>query len=125
MKKANYFYNLPEDLINLIYRKYYSAHVMEELKERPGNFSWIDTDPDWECQLTRDYRIINNTPGAWEFLGLYRNFIRDANRMSPMFKKISNSVCNDSDHTGSSFGCSINIMSLISKIGWKEYKRLY
>ena len=119
----NRFYDLPEDLLNLIYKKYYSTHVLNEILTRPGNFSFIIKDTLWANQLERDYRIIDKIgSGAWKFLKESDyNFVMHANRHNEMFKKIYNGVGDDSDHNGNSFNCSMYIMQNIAKNGWKKF----
>ena len=123
----NRFYNLPEDVLNLIYKKYYSNYVLHELLTRPGNFSFIIKDNMWANQLERDYRIIDKIgPDAWKFLKESDyNFVMYANRHNEMFKKIYNGVGDDSDHSGNSFNCSMYIMQNIAKNGWKEFIKFY
>jgi hypothetical protein len=98
---------------------------MQELLDRPGNFSFLETDEEWIYQLEKDYRLINKIPGAWDFLRncCDDNYMFNANRRDPLFKKINNTICNSSEHTGASFGCIMNNMQIISKFGWIEYKK--
>ena len=63
----NLFYDLPEDILFLIYKKYYSNHVLHELLTMPGNFvSWYNDYNCWFCGCSVPekkqiaYRLINN-----------------------------------------------------------------
>jgi hypothetical protein len=83
----NLFYDLPIELINLVYKQYHTNYVLKQLLTRPGNFSFMDTD--WADILEQDYRVVDNIPGAWEFLRVCDyNFIMYANRRNVIFKKI-------------------------------------
>ena len=121
----NRFYNLPEDLLILIYKKYYSTYVLHELLSIPGNFSFMINDDWWTTQLERDYRIIDKIgPGAWSFLKESDyNFIMYADRYNVMYKKICNGVGMDSGHSANSFELSLYIMQNIAKNGWERYTR--
>ena len=120
--KSNRFYRLPEDILCLIYKKYYSVHVLNQLVTRPGNFAGIMDDSNWTFQLQRDYRIIDKIPGAWDFLkNTEDDFIMNADRRNRIFKCITNCIANDSIHTGFSINCSLNLLQFIAKNGWDYF----
>jgi len=113
--ETNLFYDLPVELINLIYKKYHTKYVLQELLTRPGNFSFLDTH--WSYQLECDYRAVDNIPGAWEFLRICDyNFILYANRRDFIFKKIYNAI---------NIGNSLYILQFIAKNGWDRFKDFY
>jgi hypothetical protein len=48
--ETNLFYNLPVELINLIYKKYHTTYVLQELLTRPGIFkNWFEDYKCWSC----------------------------------------------------------------------------
>jgi len=111
----NLFYDLPVELINLVYKQYHTNYVLKQLLTRPGNFSFLDTD--WADILERDYRTVDNIPGAWEFLRVCDyNFIMYANRRNVIFKKIYNSI---------NIGNSLYILQFIAKNGWGLFRNYY
>ena len=113
--KRNIFYDLPEDILYLIYKKYYTVHVMEQLKSRPGNFAWLDADSHVVHHLERVYRTINNIgPLAWNFLRSSDNYLFEANRFD-----------NTIAHNGDLHFKSLIVMHFISKNGWDVYKNQF
>ncbi len=111
----NLFYDLPIELINLVYKQYHTNYVLKQLLTRPGNFSFMDTD--WADILEQDYRVVDNIPGAWEFLRVCDyNFIMYANRRNVIFKKIYNSI---------NIGNSLYILQFIAKNGWGLFRNYY
>ena len=95
---------------------------MEQLKSRPGNFAWLEADSHVVHHLEKVYRTINNIgPRAWGFLRSYDNYLLDANRFDPMFKKINNTIA----HSGELKFNFLIIMHFISKNGWDVYKNQF
>jgi hypothetical protein len=125
-KDINLFYSLPDEIMHIIYKKVFSMTVLEELKNKPGFFYFVN-DPKWETILRRDYRIINKLgPCAWNFIKQYNDFIWEANRLDPMYKIILHNIdLSDSSHDGYTFNKSMYHMAMIAKHGWKKYKKFF
>ncbi len=105
--------------------------VMEQLKNRPGNFSFMDNnfnyfkDISWSDQLAMDYRTIDKFgPKAWEFLKTCEDFFGEYINRPYMYYKIYSSIYHH--HIDAmTFRASISHMQMLSRMGWEKYKLIY
>jgi len=125
----NLFYSLPDELMYIIHKKIFSMCVLEELKNRPGNFNFLEHyyDEQWKNMLERDYRVMNKIgTDAWNFVKKYDDFIWEANRLDPMYKTILDNIGSIKNfHNGRSFNKSMYHMTMIARHGWENYKSMF
>jgi len=105
---------LPEDILHLIYKKYYSIHVLGELLHRPGNFAFmyntkLSNTSDgikWIYSIQRDYNTINKmgTKG-WEYINIQI--------CSDFFHPLINHIKSDILYN----------LQIIGKFGWNSWKK--
>ena len=117
----NFFYDLPEDLICLIYKKVYNG-VMEQLKNRPGNFAFMKNS-EWAFQLEKDYHTIDKL-NAWEFLKTCTGFFDTVINRPSQFYIIYN-ILQANHRNGTHLKASMANMQMISTMGWVKYKILF
>jgi hypothetical protein len=128
---VNLFYDLPGDIRHIIHKKIYTLEVMEELKNRPGNFSFMETTyhfytgTSWPEQLAMDYRSLEKIgTKAWEYLKTCEDFFSlDLCRPYIYYKIYDTLYRNHVDSV--SFRASISNMQMLSRMGWKKYKLIY
>ena len=123
----NLFYDLPEELINLIYKRYYSTYVLPEILTRPGSFkNWFEDYKCWRCgksmleENEKSYRIVNRlAPESWEY---FRTKSINPNddiclKIKELFKANFDTRC---------WSCffieQLKVMEFIAVHGWRVYK---
>jgi hypothetical protein len=104
--------------------------VLEEIKNRPGNFLFMTSENSkehtimWAQQLERDFKIITRLK-AWDYLKTYNNIFWEINKHDPMFKLIISTIDEGSTHSGASLCNSLLNMSAIARLGWEQYKKSF
>ena len=87
----NLFYSLPDDVMWVIHKKIFSMEVLKQIT-REGDFSIFNCKPAWkwcddECSIC--YRVLESVgPEAWSFVKKYVFFYEQADKNSPVYKKI-------------------------------------
>lgn len=124
----NRFYDLPEELINLIYKKFHSKYVLQELLTRPGSFkNWFEDYKCWYCgksmleENEKSYRIINSLgPESWEY---FRT--KTINPDDDICLKIKDRFKDNFDSRCWSrfFTEQLKVMEFIAVHGWEFYKK--
>jgi hypothetical protein len=132
----NLFYDLPGDVQHIIHKKVYTLEVMEQLKNRPGNFSWmekyltknLENRVSLVYKLDKDYRSIEKLgPKAWEYMKTSSSnyFERFSNHsiVEPMiFYEIYYTLYDNHVEDVSFRGCFCHIQ-MIAEMGWDGYKK--
>ena len=132
----NLFYDLPGDIQHIIHKQVYSMEVMEQLKNRPGNFSWMEkylttnfnNRDSFVYQLDKDYRSIENLgPKAWEYLktsssNYFDRFSNHGTVEPIIFYEIYYSIY-DNHVEGDSFRRCFCHIQMIGQMGWDAYKK--
>ncbi len=131
----NLFYDLPGDIRHIIHKKIFSLEVLEELKNRPGNFSFMEQNVDfftgisWSHQLEKDYRSIEKLgPRAWSFLRTCEDFFgcfKKYSKSTPLIFYEIYYTLYDNHVDMITFRASVSNMQMISRMGWDKYKILY
>jgi hypothetical protein len=121
--ELNLFYSLPDDLMWVIHKKIFSMQVLKQIT-REGDFSIFNTKPEWkwcddECEIC--YRVLESVgPDAWSFVKKYRFFYEEADRNSPIYKRIMDAF-GVAFHPKKKFLVGMSNMMIISRIGWQRY----
>jgi len=125
--ELNLFYSLPDEIMYLIHKKVFSMQVLKQIIKE-GDFSLLDTTPEWkwchnECEIC--YRVLESVgPDAWSFVKKYVFFYEEADRNSPIYKKIMESFTREGFPPEQKFLVGMSSMLTISRIGWQNYIEL-